>query len=144
MAAADRLIERTDEAIRFVETERFNEARGLGILREICAAGSTELPDFETARQFGWTALIVYDELPQNRHNRQIDKALAAINAELSLTLPSREEELSQKSAIGSDECVCVANKSVPQTLATAARYDPLEFQKHCKKLAELLGAAQK
>ena len=40
--------------------------------------------------------------------------------------------------------CVCVANKSVPQTLAAAAKYDPLEFQKHCRKLAELLGHGPK
>jgi hypothetical protein len=141
-AAAGQLVEKTEAAIRFVKTERFNEDKGIGILKAICAMGSTDLPDFETARQLGWTARIVYDELPKQFHNREIDEVLETITSELSLTVPSREEELSPKGAAESDECVCVANKSVPQTLAAAARYDPLEFQRHCKRLAELLASA--
>jgi hypothetical protein len=150
VAAADQLKETTGEAIRFVKTQRFSEEQGIGVLKAICAAGSAELPDFETARQLGWTSLVVYDELPQKLHKKQIDEVLETIKTELSLTIPSRAEEMPQKiprkpdGAAGDGECVCVANKSVPQSLAAAARYDPLEFQGHCKKLAELLGAAQK
>jgi hypothetical protein len=143
-AAAGQLVERTDVAIRFLETQRFDADRGLAILKAICAAGASELPDFETARQLGWTSLIVYDELPKNLHSKEIEAVLETIKTELSLTIPSREEELSQNSPARPDDCVCVANKSVPQTLAAAAKYDPAEFQRHCKRLAELLGRAQK
>ena len=143
-AAADQLMDKTEEAIRFVKMERFSEDNGLEILKEICATGTTELPDFETARQLGWTARIVYEELPKHLHNEQIDKVLETITAELSLSIPSRQEEISQEGATESEECVCVANKSVPQTLAAAAKYDPLEFQNLCKRLAGLLASAPK
>ena len=56
VAAAGQLTEKTDEAIRFLKTQRFDVDKGLAILKAICAAGSTELPDFETARQLGWTS----------------------------------------------------------------------------------------
>ena len=99
VAAAQQLAERADEAIRFLKTQRFNAEQGLAILKAICAAGSDELPDFETARQLGWTSLIVYDELPENLHSKEIDEVLETIKTELALTIPSREEELSQNAA---------------------------------------------
>jgi hypothetical protein len=150
VVAADQLRERAGETIRFVETERFNEAQGMGVLKAICASVARELPDFETARQFGWTALIVYRELPQDLHSKQIDEVLETMKAELSLVIPSREEEMPDKTgaslaeASEPDECVCVANKSVPQTLAAAARYDPLEFRNHCKALSAIFESGKK
>ncbi len=122
----------------------------MGVLKAICASVARELPDFETARQFGWTALIVYRELPQDLHSKQIDEVLETMKAELSLVIPSREEEMPDKTGASlaeanePDECVCVTNKSVPQTLAAAARYDPLEFRNHCKALSAIFESGKK
>jgi hypothetical protein len=147
-AAADRLVARADEAVGFLKSQRFDEAKGLSILKQICAAGSAELPDFETARQLGWTAWIVYDDFmdnaPEKFRGKEIKEVLDAVKTELSLTIPTRAEEMAAVGPAETGECVCVANKSVPQTLEAAAKYDPRIFQDHCKRLAQLLAAPQK
>ena len=73
------------------------------------------------------------------RDSQDIDKVLEDFKKDLALGLPTREEESSPKGTSAPDETVCVANQSVPQALAAAAKYDPAEFQKQCKRLAELL-----
>ncbi len=143
-ATAAQLVERTDEAIRYLKTQRFGADQGFAILKAICAEGASELPDFETARQLGWTALVACDELPKKLHSKEIEEVLGSIKTELSLSIPSREEEMVHGGAAGPDDCVCVAKLSVPQTLAASAKYDPTEFQKHCGRLAELLQPVQK
>jgi hypothetical protein len=140
-AAAAHLVDSADAAIHLMLGQRFDEGRGAAILQEICAAGTTELPDFETARQLGWAMQVTYGELPQKYHDKEIDDTIETISRELSLAIPTREEEVSSTSATGPDDCVCVANKSVPQTLAAAAKYDPLAFRDHCRKMAKLLAA---
>ncbi len=90
VAASQQLREKADEAIGFLKTQRFDAEKGLAILKAICAAGAADLPDFETARQLGWTWLVVYGELPEKPRQKEIDEVLQAIRSELALTLPTR------------------------------------------------------
>jgi hypothetical protein len=143
-ASAEQLAGKAEEAIAFLKTQRFDEGRGLAILKEICARGTSEIPDFETARQLGWTSRIVYDELPGKFHSKELDEVFEALQTELALTLPLREQEVSQGAGAAADDWTCVANKSVPQTLAAAARYNPRALQDHFKKLEQLLAALPK
>ena len=136
-AASQGLIEKSDAAIRYLQAEPFDRAKGLAILKEICATGATELPDFESARQLGWTFLIVYGELtPRPAHNQGIGEVLAKLKDKLSLTIPTLREELSHANPSDGE---FVARESVSRSLLAAAKYNPVEFQDDWKRLGERL-----
>ncbi len=136
-------------AIAGLGKQPFDERKGLDIMRAIAENGSQRPCDFETARQLAWCLRTVYDDMPQGKQDAKVKEIIDAMagKEELALDLPTRAEECPGAPAervAGTDPAAgrsCVVNRSVPQALAAAAKYDvaPSRFQDRCQKLVELL-----
>lgn len=130
-------------AIDDIDKQPFDQRRGLDFMRAIAENGASEPCDFETARQIAWCLRTVYSEIAKQMHDASVDAILAAMagKEELALDLPSRADESSGTPSVGAADCTCVVNRSVPEALAAAAKYDvaPSRFQDQCRALVKAL-----
>ena len=126
-AAAVLVVDRADAAINALKQKPFDAQAASALFLRLCRVGGDDVPDYESARQIGWTLRVVCEDLPlPSGKGAQISKHMAALVDELALDLP-RGKRLA-------------FDTSIAQALDAASKYRPEQFQAHLKELAKLAG----
>jgi hypothetical protein len=126
-AAASRLADATQASIDKLKSTRFDAKDASAMFARLCQAGLEEVPDFESARQFGWALCIVSKDLPPSAGKEADPQTLlTALAAELALNLPPGKKP--------------AYDTSIAQSLEAASKYKPEQFQQHLQELKKLVG----
>jgi hypothetical protein len=88
--AAGGLAKWADKLVEQLGRCKYDQARALRLLNDLCATASKQALDCDSARQLAWTFRVVYGELdPKPDKDKQVNEVLARLDAELKLTLPA-------------------------------------------------------
>jgi hypothetical protein len=113
--------------------ETLDEAKAERLLIELVTLPPDTLPDYDSARQITWAALIILGDLQTagkltDDRGKQIQASLDAAGKELKIKLPATQQESIEG--------------QLKDNLEKIANYDPNTFVGHMRKLSQLLGSA--
>lgn len=112
---------------------------GRAVLRDIAELATSQLSDYDSARQLVWAFRIIHDELKGQGAplDDEITQRLAAFDDMFLLDL--RTGRKSATLIPGEQQARTVLEVDLSRTLPPIAHYDPHRFQQQFRKLAELL-----
>jgi Cytochrome c554 and c-prime len=106
----------------------FDESASRRLVQRLCMLATTQVLDYDSARQLAWAFRVIYSELsPKPANDMAIQDKVKVLDEELKLSLPS-----GQQRQILND---------LSSMLAKVADYDPARFKKSFEDLARLLPA---
>ena len=94
-----------------------DRAAALRMLRRLCRTAESEVPDYDTARQFFWAFRTIYQEIePGARPDAPIAKVLNDLDRRLGFSLPGERKQVPIEETLG-------------QRLKTVCDFDPEPFR---------------
>jgi hypothetical protein len=135
------------EVLDPVKTLKCDSAASAAALRQLCTAAGEGVPDYDSARQLAWAFNSIYQEYKDaksaggkssNSNWENIDRELAALNAQLRLTMnplrPAAKDVCEQ----------ALTDGDLQAAVESAMSYSPEQFQQHFKVLADAVNQLEK
>jgi hypothetical protein len=127
VSTARNVAEWADSLVQCLNHTMFDQALARQLLARLCKTAGETIPDYDSARQIAWAFRAIYREsVPEGHHDAAIERALASLEAELTLNLPPERKAVTIETAL-------------PERLRSAAGFNPTSFQARFGIIAERL-----
>jgi hypothetical protein len=127
-ASARKTVDWTDELLRKVAAQKFDDGTVRALLRGLCTPPRDDLPDYDSARQIAWAIRTIYGELygpAKPANDAKIQELFARLDKQLQLQLPSGQNRSIEK--------------ELKENLKRRNEYDPQQFKQALQELRALL-----